>query len=183
MFDPGVERALVVVLGAHFDQVRKGSGVPYVVHPLHVALLLARLGYPSEVIQAGLLHDVVEDCADWNLKRVELEFGACVASIVGEVTEDKSRSWEERKQWTVEQVPTLSPEAVAVKACDKLHNLEGLVRALMGSEGTDMVWAHFRGGRDRTIEVASQLVDALALRLDGPLVEALRQALANLRRI
>ena len=44
MYGLGVERALRAALEAHDDQVRKGTGAPYVVHPVQVALHLARLG-------------------------------------------------------------------------------------------------------------------------------------------
>jgi hypothetical protein len=45
-------------------------------HCVHVALVLARLGYDDAVIAAGILHDVVEDCEGWTLERIEREFGA-----------------------------------------------------------------------------------------------------------
>lgn len=34
---------------------------PYVEHPVEVALLAKKLGYPSEVVSAAYLHDTVED--------------------------------------------------------------------------------------------------------------------------
>ena len=57
-FSPLIDRALVVSATAHRNQVRKGSQVPYVIHPVHVALLLIRHQFPDEVIIAALLHDV-----------------------------------------------------------------------------------------------------------------------------
>jgi (p)ppGpp synthase/HD superfamily hydrolase len=57
----GFDRALMVAGLVHARQRRKGTEVPYLVHPLHVAMVLARHGYPETVLVAAVLHDVVED--------------------------------------------------------------------------------------------------------------------------
>ena len=145
-----------------------------------MALLLARLGYGDDVIQAGLLHDVVEDCAGWSIDRVSREFGPRVAEIVSELTEDKSKSWEERKRWAVEHAAHMSAEALAVKAADKLHNLESLVDDLKRAGNREEVWSKFKGGRERTIAMSSALVEALAPRVDPRLSAALRSTLREL---
>jgi (p)ppGpp synthase/HD superfamily hydrolase len=184
MFDSGTERAIRAALAAHAGQTRKGDeDMPYAVHPLHVALLLARLGMPARVVQAALLHDVVEDCAGWSVARVGHEFGADVARIVGELTEDKSKSWEERKRTQVEHVPALSPDALSVKAADKLHNLRTLAGDLRAAADPDVIWRRFRGGRERTLSTSSALVDALAQRCDVRLAAELRDALQDLEQV
>ncbi len=184
MFDAGTERAIRAALAAHAGQTRKGDAdAPYAVHPLHVALLVARLGLPPRVVQAALLHDVVEDCAGWSVARVEHEFGADVARIVAELSEDKSKSWEERKQAQIEHVPHLSADALSVKAADKLHNLRTLADDLRAAKDPDRLWGKFRGGRERTLSVSRALVDALALRCDVRLAAELRDALDDLEHV
>lgn len=184
MYSSIVERALHAAIAAHEGQSRKGdSASPYVTHPMHVALMLARFGLDDDVIAAGLLHDVVEDCPSWTLERVQAEFGAHVAGIVGQLTEDKSRSWAERKQTAIEKVPHMSPEAASVKACDKLHNLHSLVDQLRAAPDAESVWAQFNGGRDRTLQASHDLVEALALRVDSRIAKALRAALRSLYEI
>jgi (p)ppGpp synthase/HD superfamily hydrolase len=169
---------LRVCIEAHTGQVRKGGDcLPYAVHPLQVGLLLARLGHEDEVVQAGLLHDVVEDCPGWSLERVEREFGARVAAIVGELTEDKSKSWEERKLDGIARVAGMSPQAACVKAGDKLHNLESLLAELRANSDHPAVWKRFRGGRERSLFLSHELVEALAARIDAKLARALRSAL------
>jgi (p)ppGpp synthase/HD superfamily hydrolase len=180
-FSPGVERAILVALEAHSGQWRKGEGsVPYVVHPIHVALILSRLGAGEEVLQAALLHDVVEDCPGWTVLRVSEEFGEPVARVVAELTEDKSKTWQERKQGAIEAVPRLSSQALLIKAVDKLHNLETLLASLRDGPDPAQVWARFSGGRQRTLSMARQLVHALQARVPAPLAEALERVLRDL---
>lgn len=178
MFDPDTERAIRASLQAHAGQMRKSdAGVPYVAHPFHVALILARLGLPPRVLHAALLHDVVEDCEGWSSARVEREFGPDVARTVAELTEDKSRTWEERKRAQVEHAPHLSADALAIKAADKLHNLRTLAQDLRAAADPDTVWARFRGGRERTLAMSRELVDAIASRCDVRLAAELRASL------
>ena len=178
MFGEKVERALRVVVLAHDGQTRKGSDVPYVTHVLHVSMMLARRGMDEDLIVAGLLHDVVEDCDDWTLERVADEFGPHVKSIVDQLTEDKSRTWQERKQHAIDKVPHMSPEAATVKAADKLHNLQTLLTALREADDHEAVWSRFTGGRERTLDMDARLVEVLCGRIDSNLGIALRAAQA-----
>ena len=181
VFSEGIEKALRVSLQAHAGQTRKGhADLPYVSHPMHVALILARLGLDDVVIQAALLHDVVEDCDGWDDARIRSEFGDDVAEIVGALTEDKSLGWDERKQNAIDDVPDMSPAAVHVKAADKLHNLSCLVRELGRAEDPTEVWAVFRGGREKTVRTARALVEALAPRIHPELARDLRGAVEAL---
>ena len=182
MFSPDIERALRVAQAAHEGQTRKGNGTPYVVHPVHVALMLARAGADEETIQAGLLHDVVEDCDEWTFERLEAEFGPRVRGIVGHLTEDKGKSWPERKQAAVDHVEQMSEEALLVKAADKLHNLSSLLADLRASEHPRDVWRHFTAPPVETITMARALVDALQRHMEGELIEALRRTLESLER-
>ena len=181
-FDSGIEQAIRAALHAHGGQTRKGSGVPYVSHPIHVAMSLLRLGQPSEVVQAGLLHDVVEDCDDWTVERVEMEFSARVALWVGELTETKGNSWEQRKQQAVDKAATMSPEAATIKAADKLHNLSSLILALDKAEKPESVWEHFSRGPEESLSMSERLVEALSPRVPTELALELQGCLATLRK-
>lgn len=184
MFSDAVEHALDTAVRAHEGQIRKGlSQRPYHVHPLQVALLLARLGHDDVVLQAALLHDVVEDCEGWTVERVAEEFGDAVAGIVDELTEDKSRSWAERKQWAVDHAARMSAAGAAVKAADQLHNILSLCNDLERSSDPAEIWSKFRGGRDETVRMKRRLVDALAPRLASELASGLQDAIAKLERL
>ena len=177
MFGEAVERALEATVRAHDGQWRKGRrSVPYVTHPMHVAIMLARWGLEEDVIVAGLMHDTVEDCDGWTVDRVREEFGAHVATLVDHLSEDKSLTWEERKRWAVDHVPRMSPEAASVKAADKIHNLQCLRADLRAHTDHEQVWVKFKGGRERTLQMDGELVDALCTRIEPRLRAALRAA-------
>jgi len=185
VLDAGIERALRAAESAHRGQTRKGTRTPYVLHPVHCALLLARLGLEPHLIQAALLHDVVEDCRrrGWNLRRVEREFGPRVSRIVGELTEKKRMSWERRKLLGIAHAAHMSRDACTVKAADKLHNLASLAADLAAAADRAAIWARFNGGKKRTLELSRALVDALAPRVDRRLGRALRAAMAEVERL
>jgi len=182
-YSADVERALLACMRAHGGQFRKGGDeVPYAVHPIHMALILSRAGASDALIQAALLHDVVEDCEDWTDERLRSEFGDEVAQIVEQLTEDKSLSWTERKTWAMEHVSEMTQDAIFVKAADKLHNLESLAAQLEEAADTADVWKHFTGGRERTLEMSRGLVDVLSGHLPEALSRALDAAMTRVER-
>ena len=93
-----------------------------------VAHLLAQAGAGPELVAAGWLHDVVED-TDHPLSEIEEQFGAEVAKIVGEVTDDKSLPKAARKQRQVDEMPNKSEAAQLLKFADKTSNLRDLARS------------------------------------------------------
>lgn len=180
MYSHAVERALAVAIEAHAEHRRKGNNDPYVVHPVHMALLLAQLGADEVTVQAALLHDVAEDADDWDLRGLARVFGQDVAGVVGELTEDKGRSWPDRKAAALEHVPHLSDRAAAVKAADVLHNLTSLAAHLESLGDTDAAWKPFSGGRERTLAQHRAMVAALEQRTDPKLAGALREVLGRI---
>jgi guanosine-3',5'-bis(diphosphate) 3'-pyrophosphohydrolase len=143
------ERALRLAASGHRDQVRKGSGVPYIEHPVAVALILDRSGFDEDVVIAGLLHDLVED-TDVTLDEVRKSFGDRVAEIVAGCSEEKldaqgqKRPWPDRKRDHLEVVARSNDDVYAVVLADKLHNLISIQLDL--SDGRD-VWSTFHAGR------------------------------------
>ena len=79
-----VQKAYELAAKAHEGQMRQ-SGEPYIIHPLNVAIILAQLELDLETIEAGLLHDVVED-TDVTIEDIRAEFGDEVADLVDGVT-------------------------------------------------------------------------------------------------
>ena len=141
-----INTAIEIALEAHKNQFRKGTKIPYATHPLSVGIILAKAGFPDEVIAAGILHDTVED-TPVTLNEIREKFGEKVAEIVDGVSEpDKSLPWEERKQHTLEILKETSEAVRFVALADKLDN----IRAIAGDykdEGDDL-WNRFKRGRE-----------------------------------
>jgi GTP diphosphokinase / guanosine-3',5'-bis(diphosphate) 3'-diphosphatase len=64
----------------HIDQ-KRDSGEPYLVHPLHVTLILAEMQMDMVCLQTGLLHDIVEDTTV-TVEEIRKKFGAEVSRCV-----------------------------------------------------------------------------------------------------
>lgn len=60
-YSESLDAALRLTAAAHHEDTRKGTGIPYAMHPFHVGLLLDRHGWSDSVVIAGFLHDVLED--------------------------------------------------------------------------------------------------------------------------
>jgi guanosine-3',5'-bis(diphosphate) 3'-pyrophosphohydrolase len=116
-------RAAAFAAEKHRTQTRKDrEASPYINHPLAVASELTRHGVTDPVaIQAALLHDTVED-TETSEEELVAEFGDEVASVVMEVTDDKSLPKAERKRLQVEHASGISDTAKLVKLGDKICN-------------------------------------------------------------
>lgn len=112
----------------HKDQRRKDKAkTPYINHPIHVASLLTEAGVTNPVtIVSALLHDTIEDTKT-SFEEIEVRFGPEVASVVKEVTDDKSLPKVERKQLQIEHAKVASVSAKLVKIADKYSNLHDIL--------------------------------------------------------
>lgn len=130
----------------HGSQTRKSTGHPFILHPLEVANYIVKIGGVTsiEVVQAAILHDVLEDTKTSRQELLE-EFGPNVLRIVEQVSDDRSLSKSQRKRLQIEHASQISHEAKIVKLADKLHNLRDLIQRpiwdLSISQGY-FVWSH-----------------------------------------
>jgi guanosine-3',5'-bis(diphosphate) 3'-pyrophosphohydrolase len=118
-------RAAAFAAHKHRDQRRKDEAAsPYINHPITLANILSNEGGISDpvVLVAALLHDTIED-TETTRHELEQHFGADVAAIVSEVTDDKSLPKADRKSLQVEHAPHISHRAKLVKLADKIANL------------------------------------------------------------
>ena len=136
-----IEKAYKIAYAAHEGQVRK-SGEPYIIHPLCVAIILADLELDKETIEAGLLHDVVEDTI-MTEEEIEKEFGPDVALLVDGVTKlqqinfpsDKGNGDNKTADQQEMQAENLRKmflamakdiRVIMIKLADRLHNMRTL---------------------------------------------------------
>ena len=120
-----VLRAAAFAADRHRKQRRKDlHATPYINHPLALAsTLAAEAGVTDpEVIAAALLHDTIED-TETTVSELREAFGARVASIVEEVTDDPHDDGDTRRQRQVDHAAHLSHGAKLVKLADKISNL------------------------------------------------------------
>jgi guanosine-3',5'-bis(diphosphate) 3'-pyrophosphohydrolase len=144
-----VARALDFSARKHAAQRRKGRDAePYVNHLAEVALLLAEAtgGADVTLVVAGLLHDTIED-TDATPEEITREFGASVASVVAEVTDDKSLPRQTRKNLQVETAASKSTRARLIKIADKISNLRSIAASPPLGWGAARKRAYFEWAR------------------------------------
>ncbi len=142
-----VFEAILFAAQAHYGHCRKGTRVPYIVHPLNAAKLLIEAGCPEDTVVAAILHDTVED-TPVSLEDIRRRFGVAVARIVEGASEpDKSLPWEQRKEHTIEFLQSAPEEVLLVSCADKIENLETIRRDL--EQAGEDLWKRFRRGREK----------------------------------
>ena len=125
---------------AHRGVFRKGTDIPYITHPLETAVIVSAFTDDEEMIAAALLHDVMEDAG---VTKGELEeaFGARVACLVMDESEDKRKTWQERKGYTVRHLSTASRDIKILALGDKLSNMRSTARDYLVVG--DAIWQRF----------------------------------------
>jgi (p)ppGpp synthase/HD superfamily hydrolase len=134
----------------HKDQYRKypETQVPYMSHIAGVASILSRHGFAEEIVAAGALHDVLEDCGVSHDELVT-KFGARVADLVRHVSEDdKSLPWEDRKRLYLEHFSKKPWEAQAITLADKIDNFQSII---VCARTFGDPWKMFKRGRDQQV--------------------------------
>jgi len=160
-----VEKAIIVAAKAHEHQYRKATNIPYITHPFSVGMMLLKYGYSEEIVAAGILHDTVED-TDLTLDDINKEFGKIIAELVqGASEKDKSLSWEERKQTTIDDLDAAQKEVCIVVCADKLHNLRSIHKELEAVG--EKVWDRFNRGREKQAWYYRAIVSKLENKLAG----------------
>ena len=123
-----IDRAIEFATKAHEGQFRKGTRRPYIVHPIEVGDIVSTMTTDEEVISAAILHDTIEDCKGVTREVLAENFSERVASLVAQESEDKSKSWMERKGSTIERIRTASFEVQMIGLADKLSNMRDIDR-------------------------------------------------------
>lgn len=140
-----IQEAIIFATLKHEGQKRKGTDIPYIVHPMEVMQILTAMNCSDTVIIAGILHDTLEDTDTTPEEIMEL-FGNDVLSIVQTESEDKSKSWKERKQATIDELKTSGIETKLVCFADKLSNIRSMMRDK--AEIGDKLWERFNTGKE-----------------------------------
>ena len=144
-----IKKAREFAAKAHEGQFRKGTDRPYIVHPIEVGDIVSSMTQDAEVISAALLHDTIEDCAHVSRTLLAKEFSERVADMVAQESEDKTKTWLERKQATIEHIRYAPHGVKLICLADKLSNMRDIDRdyPVLGDE----LWNRFRMKNKDTI--------------------------------
>jgi len=136
-----LQEALQFAAMAHKGAFRKGSRVPYILHPMETAMTTLRMTGDVTLASAAALHDVIEDTS-YTYEDILCRFGKHVADIVLEESENKRRdmtpeqSWKIRKEEGLERISKASRDAKVVALSDKLSNMRATHRGYLQQKDT-----------------------------------------------
>lgn len=130
--------ALRLAYEAHLGQTRRDKVTPYILHPVRVALMVAK-AYPhtEEMHAAALLHDLIEDCG-YTAARIRERLpsdpcvGGCiriVEDLTNEYTSARYPHWNRARRKSAEAVrlaKAISNASKIVKLADLVDNLEDM---------------------------------------------------------
>lgn len=100
-------KAIAYASKKHEGQKRKGTDIPYIVHPLEALSIASTVTNDENVLAATVLHDVVEDCGV-SLSEIKFRFGKEVARLVAADTENKRENKSAVSTWKVRKQETLN---------------------------------------------------------------------------
>ena len=129
-----LDQAIKFAEFAHKGQLRD-SGEPFILHPLHVAILIAELKMDTTSIISAILHDVIEDTST-SIDIIKEKFGHKIAQMVNGLTklskiEDKNTPHCKEKE-KIENYRNLMCavskdfRVIIIKLADRLHNMQTL---------------------------------------------------------
>ena len=153
-FSERINQALIVAAKAHDGQTRKGTDIPYISHPVAVALLASEHTDDEDVIIGALFHDILEDVSPevYSEARMKTDFGDRVANLVKAVSEDKrpdepEKPWKERKTTYINHLrQETDTGAIVISAADKTHNLLSIIQDYQ-THGDDL-WSRFNAPKE-----------------------------------
>ena len=141
------DRAIVFATKAHSGSFRKGTNIPYIVHPMEAAAIVATMTDDEAVLAAAVLHDVVED-TNRTIDDIRKGFGEEVARLVSAESEDKREdlpsgaTWKIRKQETLDHLrDKATREEKMITLGDKLSNIRAIYRDYL--KIGDELWDRF----------------------------------------
>ena len=132
-----VLRAIEYSIKAHDKQVRKYNGVPYITHPVQVAWTMIRvcemlgIEITTEMVQAAILHDTIEDCPKVTATEIGIFFGDTVKRLTVGLTDTSKKTGLPRKERKELDKKRMKKQTIAVKTIkvfDIMRNCQDMCR-------------------------------------------------------
>ena len=98
-----LDSAIIFATKAHSGMMRKGTNVPYIVHPIEAAAIVSTMTDDEEVIAAAVLHDVLED-TEATEQDLLAHFGRRITELVMGESENKRRNFPASLTWKVRKI-------------------------------------------------------------------------------
>jgi len=179
---PRIQDALQLTIQLFQLDARKYTNVPVLAHLLAVCSMVQFDGGDEDEAIAALLHDALEDKAEWVTGAdIEKRFGARVQKIV-QVSSDTPEDyrggskppWRDRKLAYLEHVRHTDPDLLRITVADKVDNLRAILadHQRIGAQ----VWSKFNASQTEIVWYHQQAVLAYeAAGFRGPLLEELQR--------
>ena len=187
MLTDRLSKGLALAVDAHRRQLRKGTKIPYVSHPMAVASIALEYGADEDQAIAALLHDVIEDGGAKYIPIIEAQFGARVLEIVQGCTDGvpdnngrKTVAWKLRKEAYIAHLKEASDDVLLVSGSDKLHNARAILHDLQTVGAS--VFDRFKSSKEETLWYYSSLSDVFVSR-KAPMADVLRVAIKTMHEL
>jgi (p)ppGpp synthase/HD superfamily hydrolase len=178
-----IEQAFLLASELHAGQLRKRTRIPYIIHLMAVAALVAEYGGDEDQIVAAFLHDAIEDAGGSRAREVIRErFGDAVVELVEGCTdgEEPKPPWRARKEEYLARLHRATPAVRLVSVADKVHNARSIVAALRAG---DEIWSRFQGGRDGCLWYYRGMLDAAGDGWEHPILDELARTVAVMQEL
>jgi (p)ppGpp synthase/HD superfamily hydrolase len=138
-----------------------------------VAIILARHGFPEDVLAAAILHDTLED-TETDAQELKEMFGKAVAHMVQQISEPRldsprKKTWDRRKKAKLEMLETAPPGTLAIAAADRVHNTANILEDIR--QHGPKVWNRFNSSPEKILEFGRKVLEILRRRFPHPLTE------------
>lgn len=141
-----LNEAIAYAVVHHSEELRKGTTMPYIVHPLEVMHILEVMTGDKHLMAAGVLHDVVED-TDATIEDIRVKFGEDIAALViGHTEQNKEDSWGKRKKEALAHLAQADVREQMLVLADKLANMRAIARDY--DKYGEVLWKRFKRGKN-----------------------------------
>ena len=154
-----LNEAIKFAVDHHAGQFRKATVRPYISHPLETLVILQSMDADIDLQIAGVLHDTLED-TDATAEEIRALFGDDVVRLVTAHSEDKSKTWDERKASAIEELSKADTRLKMLVMADKVSNLRSM--AFDYARVGKALWNRFNAPISKQAWYYSGIQDALS---------------------
>ena len=135
-----IEKAIIFMVKKFSENCKNKK--PVIMHSIRVGFKLMDLGKSIEVIQAGILHDLIED-SDCTKEDIEDTFGKKVANLVSALTFDETiEDYKERWREAIQRIIDAGTDAMIIKIVDNMENLPYFAKIYDKKRKKELIWKY-----------------------------------------